>query len=92
MVVRENSRTKAVELRLIVGPLANAEAAARICATLSAARRYCQPVAYEGQRLAQADVVPERKPAATQGVLRDSRKIGIALPLSDGCRRSAAAP
>ena len=64
VAVRENSRTKAVELRLIAGPLANAEAAARICATLSAARRYCQPVAFEGQRLAQADVVPERKPAA----------------------------
>jgi hypothetical protein len=63
VVVRENSRTKAVELRLVAGPLANAEAAARICATLSAARRYCRPVAYEGQRLAQADVVPERKPA-----------------------------
>src|SRR5712691_1152694 len=64
VAVRENSRTKAVELRLVAGPLANAEAAARICATLSAARRYCQPVAYEGQRLAQADLVPERKPAA----------------------------
>ncbi|HZN30192.1 MAG TPA: hypothetical protein VFB88_12605 [Xanthobacteraceae bacterium] len=61
---RENSRTKAVELRLIAGPLANLEAAARLCATLTAARRYCQPVAFEGQRLAHADTVPERKPAA----------------------------
>lgn len=73
VVVRENSRTKAAELRLIAGPLANAEAAARICATLSAARRYCQPVAYEGQRLAQADVVPERKPATPRAASRQPR-------------------
>jgi hypothetical protein len=64
VATRENSRTKAVELRLIVGPLANMETAARICTTLTAARRYCQPVAFEGQRLAHADHVPERKPAA----------------------------
>jgi hypothetical protein len=64
VTARENTRTKAVELRLVAGPLANAEAAARICATLTAARRYCQPVAFEGQRLANADAAPERKPAA----------------------------
>jgi hypothetical protein len=64
VATRENSRTKAVELRLIAGPLATMEAAARICATLMAARRYCQPVAFEGHRLAHADTVPERKPAA----------------------------
>jgi hypothetical protein len=66
VVVRENSRTKGAELRLIVGPLGNVEAAARLCAALSAARRYCQPVGFEGQHLADADTVPEheRKPAA----------------------------
>jgi hypothetical protein len=64
VATRENSRTKAVELRLIAGPLANLEAAARLCAMLTAARRYCLPVAFEGQRLAHADTVPERKPAA----------------------------
>jgi hypothetical protein len=73
VVARENSRTKAVELRLVAGPLDNAEAAARICATLSAARRYCQPVAYEGQRLAQADMVSERKPAAPRAASRQPR-------------------
>jgi hypothetical protein len=62
--VRENGRSKGAELRLIVGPLADVEAAVRLCATLSGARRYCQPVAFEGQRLADADTPPERKPAA----------------------------
>jgi hypothetical protein len=64
VAVRENGRSKGAELRLIVGPLADVEAAVRLCATLSGARRYCQPVAFEGQRLADADTPPERKPAA----------------------------
>jgi hypothetical protein len=63
VAVRENSRTKNVELRLVVGPLANIEGAAHLCANLSATRRYCQPVAFEGQRLAEPDAVPERRVA-----------------------------
>jgi hypothetical protein len=74
VVARENSRTKMVELRLVAGPLANAEAATRICATLLSARRYCQPVAYEGQRLAQAAVVPERKPATLRAAPHQPRR------------------
>jgi hypothetical protein len=42
----------AFELRLIVGPLANAPAAARLCAVIGATGRPCQPAAFEGQRLA----------------------------------------
>jgi hypothetical protein len=63
VAVRENGRTKSTELRLVVGPLANVEDAARLCASLSVARRYCQPVAFEGQRLAEPDAVPERSAA-----------------------------
>ena len=48
VAVRENNRTKTPELRLIVGPVPNAEAATRLCTTLAAARRYCQPVPFEG--------------------------------------------
>jgi hypothetical protein len=64
VAVRENSRTKSREFRLIAGPIANLEAATRLCATLSTSRRYCQPVGFEGQRLADADTTTERKPAA----------------------------
>lgn len=63
VAVRENSRTKNAELRLVAGPLGNVEHAARLCANLSATRRYCQPVAFEGQRLAEPDAVPERRAA-----------------------------
>jgi hypothetical protein len=51
VAVRENSKTRSADLRLIVGPVANAEAAARLCVALAAAHRYCQPAAFEGQRL-----------------------------------------
>jgi hypothetical protein len=51
VAVRENNKTRGADLRLVVGPLTSSEAAARLCATLTAAHRYCQPVAFEGQRL-----------------------------------------
>ena len=53
---REQPRRKVVELRLVAGPLANAEAAARICATLVVgaallpARRLRRPAAGAGRR------------------------------------------
>ena len=41
-----------VELRLIVGPLADAAAAARLCAALGPHGRTCKPAVFDGQRLA----------------------------------------
>jgi hypothetical protein len=55
VATRENSKTHAAELRLIIGPMPDAEAAAQLCVTLASAHQYCQPVAFEGQRLAVAD-------------------------------------
>jgi hypothetical protein len=60
VTVRENGKTRGVDLRLVVGPVANAEAAARLCTTLSAAHHYCQPVAFEGQRLSLIDTAPTK--------------------------------
>ncbi len=51
VAVRENGKTRGAELRLIVGPIVNTETAGRLCAALAAAHRYCQAVAFEGQRL-----------------------------------------
>jgi hypothetical protein len=53
--VRENGKTHGAELRLVVGPIGDAEAAARLCTALAAAHHYCQPVAFEGQRLSKID-------------------------------------
>lgn len=50
--VREGKKPGELELRLVAGPLANAGAAARLCAAFSAAGRSCQPAVFDGQRLA----------------------------------------
>ena len=50
--MRERPRPGAPELRLIAGPLPNAAAAARLCATMTAAGSICAPAAFDGQRLA----------------------------------------
>jgi len=52
MALREGTRPGTIELRLVVGPLANAGAAARLCASLSAAGLGCQATVFDGQRLA----------------------------------------
>jgi hypothetical protein len=50
VAVREIARGGGIELRLVAGPLANASAAARLCATLPGAA--CHPTVFDGQRLA----------------------------------------
>jgi hypothetical protein len=60
VTVRENNKTHGVDLRLVVGPIADADAAERLCTTLAAAHHYCQPVAFEGQRLSPADMGPPK--------------------------------
>jgi hypothetical protein len=52
MSIREAARPGTFELRLLAGPLGNATAAARICATLAAAGLTCLPAVFDGQRLA----------------------------------------
>ena len=53
VAIREGAKPGAVELRLVAGPLSNAGAAARLCATLAAAAgSACQPAIFDGQRLA----------------------------------------
>jgi hypothetical protein len=51
VTVRENSKTHGVELRLVIGPIADADAASQLCTDLAEPHHYCQPVAFKGQRL-----------------------------------------
>src|SRR5262249_7273528 len=53
VAVREN-KSRGIDLRLVVGPIASSEAATQMCATLLAARRFCQMTIFEGQPLPQA--------------------------------------
>jgi hypothetical protein len=61
VAVRENSKSRATELRLIVGPLADADAAAKLCAALTAAHRACQPAPFEGRPFALSVTEPENR-------------------------------
>jgi hypothetical protein len=49
--VRESARPGFTEFHLVAGPVADADAAARLCAALSTARVACQPSVFDGQRL-----------------------------------------
>jgi hypothetical protein len=51
VLARESNKLPGADLRLIIGPFSSAEVAARLCSALLAEHRYCQPVAFEGQRL-----------------------------------------
>jgi hypothetical protein len=52
VAIRENPRPGGMELRLVVGPFANAAAAARLCSVIAASGATCQPALFDGQRLA----------------------------------------
>ena len=51
VAIRE-SKPGVVDLRLVIGPLGNAGAAARLCASLSAGGLPCQQTVFDGQKLA----------------------------------------
>ncbi len=50
--IREVARANRVELRLVAGPLSQSADAAQLCVSLAAFGLFCQPTAYDGQRLA----------------------------------------
>jgi hypothetical protein len=52
MSVRDRPRPATFDLRLVVGPLPNAENAARLCAALAALGVNCQPAIFNGERMA----------------------------------------
>jgi hypothetical protein len=52
IAVREIGKSGTVELRLVLGPFADAAAAARLCGTLTVAGQSCEPTVFDGQRLA----------------------------------------
>jgi hypothetical protein len=52
IVIKEGSNGLGMQLRLVAGPLTDAAAAAKICATLLANQRPCETTVFDGQRLA----------------------------------------
>jgi hypothetical protein len=51
IVVKENNNGLGMQLRLVAGPINDAAAAAKICASLTANDRGCTTTVFEGQRL-----------------------------------------
>lgn len=49
--VKEGAKAGTVELRLVAGPVANAQTAARVCAKLQTSGVPCAPTVFDGQRL-----------------------------------------
>ncbi len=83
VAVREN-KSRGVDLRLVVGPIASSEAATQMCATLLAARRFCQMTIFEGQPLPQGSSVtegePRRTPAAPTRPISQSKAVRPPAP------------
>jgi hypothetical protein len=76
IVIKENTNGLGMQLRLVAGPITDAAAAAKICASLTVSDRSCSTAVFEGQRLAvstdeadkaessKAEAEPDSKPAA----------------------------
>ncbi len=52
IVVKERTSGLGMQLRLVAGPLSDAAAAAKLCATLTESDRSCETTIFDGQRLA----------------------------------------
>ncbi len=52
VALRENPRSHKTELRLVVGPLGNAAAAAQLCASMMAVQLSCLPTMFDGHNVA----------------------------------------
>jgi hypothetical protein len=62
IVVKERNNGLGMQLRLVVGPLSDAAAAAKICAALLESQRPCETSVFDGQRLAMKGDEPSLAP------------------------------
>jgi hypothetical protein len=67
IVIKENTNGLGMQLRLVAGPIIDAAAAAKICASLTVSDRSCSTAVFEGQRLAlSADEADKTEPGKTE--------------------------
>ena len=66
IVIKEGSNGLGIQLRLVAGPLNDAGAAAKICATLTENKRNCETAIFDGQRLSVTGEDPAPPPAASR--------------------------
>ena len=80
IVIKENNNGLGMQLRLVAGPINDAAAAAKICASLSVSDRGCSTAVFEGQRLAlgadEADKADAGRPEAAKPEIGDKSPSG----------------
>lgn len=74
IVIKERATGRGTQLRLVAGPLTDAAAAAKLCATLTErSKRACEPSVYDGQRLAMS-VYQRPEPKTATAIQTDAAK------------------
>ena len=86
IVVKEGNNGLGMQLRLVAGPLTDAAAAAKICASMTANDRHCETTVFDGQRLAMA---ADEAPATTESI---SAKPSSEKPSSEKTASETSAP
>jgi len=94
IVIKENNNGLGMQLRLVAGPISDAAAAARICATLTVSERSCTTAVFEGQRLplppdeqAKADANPAPPATYTASAALDAKPADAKPPPRAGFQR-----
>ncbi|WP_349627736.1 SPOR domain-containing protein [Rhodopseudomonas sp. BR0C11] len=78
IMIKENGN--ATQLRLVAGPIADAAAAAKVCAALGSADRSCEASVYDGQRLPMAAPASAPQPAPQRPVRRHRERVTLQQP------------
>ena len=81
IMVKEVTSGLGMQLRLVAGPLNDAGAAARICATLTENKRTCETTIFDGQRLSlKADDAPPAAAAPAPRRRGNAKRAAVAAP------------
>ncbi|QLH71693.1 SPOR domain-containing protein [Rhodopseudomonas palustris] len=78
IMIKENGN--ATQLRLVAGPIADAAAAAKVCAALGSADRACEASVYDGQRLPMAAPASAPQAAPQRPVRRHRERVTLQQP------------
>ncbi|MBI5264988.1 MAG: hypothetical protein HY852_24605 [Bradyrhizobium sp.] len=82
IMVRESQSGLGMQLRLGAGPLLDAAAAAKICATLAESERGCETTVFDGQRLAMK-TEEKPQPSAAKSSANQQRRTSAKRPKSE---------
>ncbi len=78
IMIKENGN--ATQLRLVAGPIADAAAAAKVCAALGSADRGCEASVYDGQRLPMIAPAATPQQAPQRPVRRTRERVTLQTP------------